>query len=101
MLFRDSAGGVLNNVDVAAALGPLRLPPFHLHQFADGRLSFRATGVADVERDVRAALAPVFGPDATIELGELPAADEATARYTSDIELTPGAVESRLYSGDL
>jgi phenylacetate-CoA ligase len=96
MLFRDSAGGVLNNVDVAAALAALRLPPFHLHQYADGRLSFRARGVADIERDVRAALAPIFGPDATIELGELLAADEPSAPYTSDIELTPDLVRDRL-----
>jgi hypothetical protein len=91
MLFRDADGGLLNNVDLAAALRPLRLPRFHLHQYADGRIVFRAP--SDVAAEVRTALAPLFG-GVPIDFAELSdeQLDGPTTQCTSDIPLSVSAV---------
>ncbi len=89
MVFRDSDGGLLNNVDLAGAMRHLHLPRFHLHQSADGRISCR-TNASAVEAGVRSVLEPLFGSSVPIEfvgLNDEETADGQVAQYTSDIPL--------------
>jgi phenylacetate-CoA ligase len=88
MVFRDSAGGLLNNVDLTAALRPLRIPRFHLHQYSDGRITFR-TAVPGVEAEIRAALEPLFGVEVPIAFDALDEQGDSSpiSQYTSDIPL--------------
>jgi len=86
LVFRDSGGGILNNVDLAAALGPLRLPPFRFHQHADGRVVIHLSSMKRASA-VRTAVASLFGPGVAIDVVDL-IPDEPggpVARYTSDM----------------
>jgi phenylacetate-CoA ligase len=89
-VFRDGSGGLLNGVDIAAALRPLHLGRYRLHQHADRRVVLQLEA-RDLDLEAGAALGQLFGPAISIEYGDL--ADGAppdghVARSTSEIPLT-------------
>lgn len=75
VIFRAADGRRINNIDVTAALKPLALPQFALHQAATGALHLRVAGAAD-EAALRAALSGVFGPELPLTIAPLAAADK-------------------------
>ena len=82
VVFRATDGRRVNNIDVTAALKPLALPQFALHQAADGALRLRVRGPAD-EAALRAALAGVFGAEAALTIEPL-AADDKVRQYSAE-----------------
>jgi phenylacetate-CoA ligase len=96
-IFRDTAGRLFNNVDVTHALAPLGLPMYRLHQDADGHVTMRvAASVAPsdtgggLREAIRHALQPLFGVDASIDIGEIDVRQLRAAKvvpYSSDISL--------------
>ncbi len=99
VLFRGRDGRPINNVDVSAALRPLALAQFNLHQAANGDLTLRVCGdltppsLSLPDREgagrraaLRAALLALFGADQplTIETADtLAEPGDKVATYTS------------------
>ncbi|MCC7358313.1 MAG: AMP-binding protein [Anaerolineales bacterium] len=75
VVFHAADGRRVNNIDVTAALKPLALAQFALHQAADGGLRLRVRGAVD-EAALRTALAGVFGTDVTLITEPLDADDK-------------------------
>jgi phenylacetate-CoA ligase len=67
VIFRGTTGQAINNIDVTGALKPLGLPPYQLHQAADGalRLTLRDRAQAGA---VEEALRGLYGPDQVIDV---------------------------------
>lgn len=88
VVFRTRAGLPLNNIDVTAALKPLALPQFTLHQAADGALTLRLPPDHLADARPRGALKGLFGPDQSLAV--LPLENDAggkVVQYTSEIAL--------------
>ena len=85
VIFRAADGRPINNIDVTAALKPLALPRYSLHQFADGRLHLRVAGPFSGEEALRAAALGLFGPSTplTIEVFD-PAKAGKVVQYSRD-----------------
>jgi phenylacetate-CoA ligase len=85
VMFRDRAGRPLNNIDVTAALKPLALPQFTLHQAADGALTLRLPPDRLQDDLPRAALLSVFGAGQAISVLPLEAhAGGKVVQYSSE-----------------
>jgi phenylacetate-CoA ligase len=69
VVFRGTGGEAINNIDVTGALKRLGLPPYQLHQTADGalRLSLQGEGPAGAAEE---ALRELFGPGQVINVVE-------------------------------
>ena len=80
VVFRAADGRPINNIDVTAALKPLALAQFALHQAANGALRLRVRGAYEAAA-VRAALAGVFGAGLALTLEPL-AADDKVRQYS-------------------
>ncbi|MBL8058871.1 MAG: hypothetical protein JNK29_19355 [Anaerolineales bacterium] len=90
VLFRAATGGVLNTLDVTAALKPLALPQFQLHQAADGALRLRLRGAEALAAPARAALLDLFGQAQALTVESLPDAagpGDKVMQYTSELPL--------------
>jgi phenylacetate-CoA ligase len=75
----------VNNIDVTAALKPLTLPQYQLHQAADGSLRLKVAAPSYDEPAIRAALASIFGPAAPLTIEPLdPATTGKLAQYSRD-----------------
>jgi phenylacetate-CoA ligase len=86
VMFRTRTGQPLNNIDVTAALKPLALPQFSLHQAADGGLTLRLPPGRTDDDLPRAALLRLFGPDQALAVLPLePTAGGKVVQYTSEI----------------
>lgn len=81
--FRAADGRRLNNIDITAALKPLALPQFALHQAADGALRLRVAGGRTDEAALRSAIGRVFGPDTRLTIAPL-AADDKVRQYSAE-----------------
>jgi len=96
VLFYDSKGQAINNIDVTHALKPFPLTQIQLHQTEDRRFTFKTRG-RDIDlNQIEAALRNLFGSDSEITLQELTKSETIngkTIQYTSDL---PGAQASRL-----
>jgi phenylacetate-CoA ligase len=89
VVFQTADGRAVNNIDVTAALKPLALPQYALHQAADGSLRLRAAGGAENEAAIRAALAGVFGANQVLTIEALDSAtDGKVLQYSRDSEAT-------------
>jgi phenylacetate-CoA ligase len=86
VVFRTRAGLPLNNIDVTAALKPLALSQFSLHQSADGTLTLRLPPDRTDDDLPRAALLRLFGPGQGLTVLPLePAEGSKVIQYTSEI----------------
>jgi len=86
VVFRAADGHAINNIDVTAALKPLALPQYSLHQFADGGLRLRAAPSPVAPDDIRAALLRVFGPPAALTIEPFdPAQTGKLVQYSRDV----------------
>jgi phenylacetate-CoA ligase len=89
VVFQASDGRAVNNIDVTAALKPLALPQYALHQAANGSLRMRAAAAAENEAAIRAALAGVFGSNLVLTIEALDsAAAGKVVQYSRDPEAT-------------
>ncbi len=82
VIFRAVDGRAINNIDITAALKPLALAQFALHQAAEGALRLRVRGGYDAAA-VRAALAGVFGAGLALTIAPL-AADDKVRQYSAE-----------------
>jgi phenylacetate-CoA ligase len=82
--YRAADGATLNNVDVTVALRPLALPPYALHQTADGALELRLFGPGADPAQIREALLRLFGKAQRLTIEEL-ALTGKVLQYTSDL----------------
>jgi phenylacetate-CoA ligase len=88
LAFRDTSGRAFNNVDVTNAMRPLELAAHTLHQHVDGRVTVGIGAGSAEPGTVLAALRPLFGDDARIEVAELGEGDlrgGKVVQYSSDI----------------
>jgi phenylacetate-CoA ligase len=86
VIFHDRAGRRLNNIDVTAALKPLALPQFTLHQAADGALILRLPPDRLKDDQPRSALLAVFGAGQAISVLPLEApASGKVVQYSSEV----------------
>ncbi len=96
VLFYDSNGKAINNIDVTHALKPFPLTQIQLHQTADSKLIFKTRG-RDIDlSEIEAALRNLFGSDVEMTLQELSDSETKkgkTIQYTSDL---PGTQASCL-----
>jgi phenylacetate-CoA ligase len=89
VLFRTRAGLPLNNIDVTAALKPLVLPQFTLHQAASGTLTLRLPPEHLPAASARAALLAVFGADQPLTMLPLePQPGDKVIQYTSEVSVS-------------
>lgn len=85
-IFRAADGRRVNSIDVTAALGDLPLTWFRLHQRADGKLEFRASGSdAELARAAEA-LRDLFGAGVRVERAAGEAEEGKALQYTSDLQ---------------
>ena len=85
VIFQAADDRPVNNIDVTAALKPLALPQYRLHQNADGSLRFSAATPDYDEPAIRAALLGVFGPQARLIIEPFdPAATGKLVQYSRD-----------------
>lgn len=102
VVFLDTQGRAINNIDVTQALEPFAVGQFSLHQNADGSMVFKARG-GDFDGDkIEAALGALFGKDQRLSIAEL-REEETNAgkvlQYTSDINFDEAAGSEMAYSG--
>jgi phenylacetate-CoA ligase len=85
VLFYDSHGRAINNIDVTHVLKPFPLTQIQLHQNKDGSFIFKARGRELDLNAIEEALRKLFGEDAEITLQELKTLENGkTIQYTSD-----------------
>jgi len=87
VIYRSTAGVLLNNLDVTNALRRLALPQFTLHQNADGALTMRVRAPAPAESEIRDAVRGLFGADQVITLESVDTLGDKVVQYTSDISM--------------
>lgn len=91
VLFYDSNGQAVNNIDVTYALKPFPLTQIQLHQTADGNFIFKARGHELDWNAIEEALRKLFGDSQKLTLQELTDADTQggkTIQYTTDIKMS-------------
>lgn len=85
VLFYDSHGRAINNIDVTHILKPFPLTQIQLHQNKDGSFIFKARGRELDLNAIEEALRKLFGEDAEITLQELTNIENGkTIQYTSE-----------------
>ncbi|MBI5880347.1 MAG: hypothetical protein HZB53_22070 [Chloroflexi bacterium] len=93
VVFRDTRGNAVNNIDVSHALKPFALAQYQLHQSADGALRLRVRGAGIAPQALRRALAALFGDAAVITIEEVTgfgAPGDKVVQYTSDLVAADG-----------
>lgn len=89
VLFYDTKGKAINNIDVTHILKPFPLTQIQLHQKADNSFVFKARGREIDLNAIEESLRKLFGEDAEITLQELINAESGkTIQYTSEMEGT-------------
>ena len=88
-LFRDTAGQVINNIDVTQLMRRFAIARFTLHQSTDGSLILRLSPHAIPENEIISALQSLFGADQRAVLGRIDTYEGKLIQYTSDIGLVP------------
>lgn len=87
--FRTARGTLINNIEVTHALQSLSLSQFTLHQFADGAFRMQVRPPCSPLELIRAALQPLLGAEARLEVVESNTLGEKVLQYTSDIPHDP------------
>jgi phenylacetate-CoA ligase len=89
VLFVNTAGDLINNIDVTHVLRPFGLVQYTLHQHSDTSLSLAVLG-SDVDRDALiAALRTLFGESQEVEIRPLSvplSGGSKVVQYTSELE---------------
>ncbi len=85
VIFLAADGRPVNNIDVTAALKPLALAQYRLHQSRNGQLQFGVAAPDYDEAAIRAALLGVFGPHAALVIEPFdPATSGKLTQYSRD-----------------
>jgi phenylacetate-CoA ligase len=85
VIFQSTVGLPINNIDVTAALKPLALPQFALHQAASGAVTLRLAHPPADLAPLRAALLRLFGASQAITFETLdPASTGKLVQYSRD-----------------
>jgi len=88
VLFRDAEGRVINNIDISNALRSLPMAQFHLHQAANGNLTFRVLASIGVKKEATRLLRQLFGTRATLFVRKLTQKESRAGKllqYTSEL----------------
>jgi phenylacetate-CoA ligase len=87
VVYRGTAGQAINNIDVTGALKALRLPPYQLHQAADGALTLALPDADLEEGPIRAALFGLFGQGQRLDIRRSAGVpDGKVIQYTREAE---------------
>jgi phenylacetate-CoA ligase len=89
-VFINTAGNLINNIDVTQALQPFPIGQFSMHQSKDRALTLKLRGEPVNEKEIREVILDLFGENQDLTIREL-AEDETTngkaLQYTSELDL--------------